>query len=279
MADIIRQGITYPDAPAVFDLVWADQGVIPTRRGPRRLHRADATPAFVAAWPHVSRALRDIGFAADQDYDHDRRQYVPVRVQHWGDGTVLPVGALTEIEQAVAEYADRARIAQEERDRVIAEGTALFLARLRETQAAIGWAWSAAAALQVRDLLAKDSLVEWQWQAGDALIKRAQDAVAKARTKIAAEVADVAEQDLVAVEDPAVREAVLAAVRAITLQDDDLATEANGVGWSPATSKPGHVLAREEVLDPGRAVVGMRLLRKHPRQVPNHLRSILGIAA
>ena len=279
MAAIVHQGITYPDAPVCFHLAWADQGVIPTRRGPRRLHRADATPAFVTAWPHVSRALRDIGFSVDQDYGHDRCQYVPVRVQHWGDGSVVAAGALAEIERAVAEHADRARIAQEERDRVIAEGTALFLARLRETQAAIGWAWSAAAALQVRDLLAKESLVEWQWQAGDALIKRAQDAVAKARVKIAAEAAEAAEQDLAAVEDPAVREAVLAAVRAITNLDDDLATEANGVGWSPATSKPGHVLAREEVLDPGRAVVGMRLLRKHPRQVPEAYRGILGIAA
>ena len=64
-------------------------------------------------------------------------------------------------------------------------------------------------------------------------------------------------------DDPAVRDAVLMAVRAITAHDDDMSTEVNGVGWSHATSRPGHVLAREEVLDTGRAFVAMKLLRKH----------------
>lgn len=277
MAAIVhKSGITYPDAPAAFELSWEDRGIVKTSRGARRLHRAPATPAFVEAWGAVGTHLRSHGFSVERDLTPTGE---PTTVLHWGDGSVVDMAALAEAARIGAEISEALRIFTERRNAHVAERTAEVHARLRETQAAIGWAWSPAAMLKVRDLLAKDFLVEWQWADAEQLIGRARTAVTAAKAKVSAAAAEAEEADLVAVEDPEVRAAVLVAVKSITAQDDDLATEANGVGWSPATTRPGHVLAAEEVLDAPRAVVGLRLLRRHPAQVPAHLRPILGIAA
>lgn len=276
MADIVHKGTTYPDAPEAFDLVWQDRGIITTSRGARRLHRAPATPAFNEAWGPSGANLRGHGFSIERDMSPTS---AIATVLHWGDGSAIDIHALAEAARIGAAYAEGLRVQMQLRNAYLAERTTEIHARLRATQAAIGWAWSPAAAIKVRDLLAKESLVEWQWASAEQLIGRAETAVVAAKAKVAATAAEAEEADLVAVEDPDVRAAVLAAVQHITRFDADLATESNGVGWSPATSKPGHVLAQEQVLDAGYAWVGMRLLRKHPRQVPDHLRATLGIAA
>ncbi|RYB03569.1 hypothetical protein [Lichenibacterium ramalinae] len=276
MVDIVHHGITFPDAPRVFDLHWDDRGVITTSRGARRLHRAPVTTEFIVAWSTSGSRLRPHGFSIESDMSPARR---PVIVLHWGDGRAVDLGVMAEALRAGQEDQRRRDVAMAERQAYIAERTVEVHARLRSTQAAVGWAWSPQAGLKVRELLDAPSLVEWQWAAAEHLIARAESAVVAAQSKVATAAAEVEEADLVAVEDAEVRAAVLAAVQHITRFDDDLATESNGVGWSPATSKPGHVLAQETVLDAPRAVVGMRLLRRHPRQVPEHLRSILGLAA
>ena len=276
MADIVHKGTTYPDAPAAFDLDWHDRGIINTSRGARRLHRAPATPEFIVAWGTNGSRLRAYGFSVESDMSAPPR---PHTVLHWGDGSAVDLGVMAEALKAGQDDQRRRDGAMAERNAYIATRTAEVHARLRSTQAAVGWAWSPQAVLKVRELLDAPSLVEWQWSSAEHLIARAESAVVAAQVKVAVAAAEADEADLVAVEDAEVRAAVLAAVQHITRFDDDLATESTGVGWSPATSKPGHVIAQETVLDAPRAVVGMRLLRRHPRQVPEHLRSILGLAA
>ena len=63
----------FPPPPSVLGLSWTKSTMMRTRRGPRRLSKANATDAFDAAWRWGESGLRGHGF--------DRED---ARVIHWG---------------------------------------------------------------------------------------------------------------------------------------------------------------------------------------------------
>jgi hypothetical protein len=79
------------------------------------------------------------------------------------------------------------------------------------------------------------------------------------------------EADIERARDPDVRAATHAACRHITGLDADLATERNQEGWSGSTSAYGHRLSALPELDADHAACAIKLLRKHPRQIPADL--------
>ncbi|MBK3398114.1 hypothetical protein [Methylobacterium ajmalii] len=104
------------------------------------------------------------------------------------------------------------------------------------------------------------------------LLSDAEHVVRRVEERLATE---AGAEDLARARDPAVRRDVLEACRCLSSLDEDRATDANGAGWSQATSLCGHRLAEEQALTALQAAHGLRLVHRHRRQLPLALRERL----
>ncbi|WP_279357299.1 hypothetical protein [Methylobacterium indicum] len=115
-------------------------------------------------------------------------------------------------------------------------------------------------------------LTEGQQRFAKDLLSDASYVVRKVEERLATE---AGAEDLARAQDPAVRRDVLEACRLLTGLDEDRARDANGAGWSQATSLCGHRLAEEQALTVLQAAHGLRLVHRHRRQLPLALKERL----
>lgn len=72
-------------------------------------------------------------------------------------------------------------------------------------------------------------------------------------------------------------DAIHSGLRLLAGLDIDRASEINGVGFNKIDGKIGHSLAERGELSPRQAALGMKLLRKYHRQLPEEINSILEV--
>ncbi len=104
------------------------------------------------------------------------------------------------------------------------------------------------------------------------LLSDAEHVVRRVEERLATE---AGAEDLARAKDPAVRRDVLEACRCLSSLDEDRATDANGAGWSQATTLVGHRLAEERELTAQQAAHGLRLVHPHRKQLMPGLRQRL----
>lgn len=261
----------YVQPPAWLGLQWQPGQLLHTRRGERYLSRAVETPECRAAMAAGVLNFSALGLTSEgetvlfwQAPDHDI-----AAVQIAIDGIPALVAA-REAERAAEDAADRAR--EEAAAAAEAQRIADLIARARE-EATLSlntrrWSWArrvdvdeAQGLLQRPDLDVADAVRLLS------LVERAGKNVARSEGKLAL----VHEGERPLAERPDVRSLALEAVRLITRDDEDWATQRNDLGWSKSTTIDGHVLAALEVLDVAQASHALRLLRVHHKQLPRKL--------
>lgn len=265
--------ITEP--PVICGLAWVLQ--------PDRLTwRADVTPEFTVAWSWTDSQLgmRAVGvWRALNDDLIDRCFYYVIWQARRVEGPVDMAEIRARIAEAPARLAEQAAIDADLRALERGEAAAVQ-ASLRDTLAAWPWAVAPKVATDAAGLLDRDPAglgLSGMRRAID-LAGKVRAAVRKAAADVAREGAALVEADAAACADPDMRAAVHDGCRGLSVADEDRATRRNGVGWSPATSRPGHWLAGLDGLDARQAAIGLRLLRRHARQLPDDLLVRLGLA-
>jgi hypothetical protein len=247
----------FPAAPDVLGLRWTSSRMIRTRRGPRRLSKAELTMHFALVWRDaVGRsALERLGFG--------REEYEP-RVLHWGGEEAIDPAVVQEIVDQVDERQARLR------------SEALEVRAVLEREfAAHAWAVPAAVLKRAEVLLSGERLPTEDIDRAREVIDLFAEAVARAGRAVAKARDSLTADDLARCESPEVRAAVHEACQVMSLADDDRAAVNNGMGWSKATSHRGHWIAELPMLDAGMAAVGMMLVHRHRRQLRDDLRSML----
>ena len=256
---------------------WEDRGWIGTRRGPRRLLAARATPRFEAAWRH-SRALLDaVGFdgsnwgsvkiwlAPDHDEDlaalacQEAEDYVPV-----GERKTREWNARREAEAQAKR--DREAAQREAEHEAIRQRPARVRAALVDLVENRPWLLQPPQFSRAGELLAEDPFCH----VGEAerLLALAAKTEKRARERMASPIEPVAGDRV---------QAIHAGLRFMSSCDGDRARNANGIGWGKATSTGGHWLSSRDALTPEEAAHGLTLLRTHRRQLPRDLRVRLGL--
>lgn len=263
---------------AVFGITkWEDRGYVGTRRGPRRLLAARATPRFEAAWRH-SRALLDaVGFdgsnwgsvkiwlAPDHDEDlaalacEEAEAYVPV-----GERKVRERDARREAETQVKR--DREAAQREAEREAIRRRPARVRASLVDLVENRAWLLQPPQMARAGDLLAENPFCH----VGEAerLLALAAKTEKRARERMAAPIEPVARDRV---------EAIHEALRLMSSCDADRARQANGIGWGKTTSTSGHWLSSQKSLTPEQAAHGLQLLRVHRDQLPPEIRIRIGL--
>ena len=264
--------------PPCYGLAWQDLGVEVIDG--RRVRRAEApmTDRFHRAWGHevtvARRTVMALGFdwvEAPGTPPHGMLVTYRSRGDTPTEATMasMEAQALDEIEADQLRRAER-RAFDAGRDGEIRDALATALT-------SSWWAMPAKDAGIARDLLRLWTPDRSTMLAALAIIERSRAVVKATAVKLRAEGSALADADLCA--DPNVQVHVHSACRYLSAYDGDHATEANGEGWSRSTSRPGHWLSDQEVLDARCAAIGLRLVRKHRRQLPQDLRAALGLAA
>lgn len=256
---------------------WEDRGWIGTRRGPRRLLAARATPRFEAAWRH-SRALLDaVGFdgsnwgsvkiwlAPDHDEDlaalacQEAEDYVPV-----GERKTCERNARREAEAQAKRHREAAQ--REAEREAVRQRPARVRAALVDLVENRPWLLQPPQLARAEELLAEDPFAHVL--AAEDLLKLAARTERRARDRASVPIEPVAGDRVEAIHD---------ALRLMSSCDGDRARQANGVGWGKATSTTGHWLSSLEALTPEQAAHGLRLLRVHRDQLPRDIRIRIGL--
>lgn len=118
----------------------------------------------------------------------------------------------------------------------------------------------------------EDRLTAGQHQFARDLLSDAEHVVRRVEERLATE---AGAEDLARAQDPNVAADVLTACRYLSGLDEDRARDANGAGWSQATSLCGHRLAEEQALTVLQAAHGLRLVHRHRGQLMPALRQRL----
>lgn len=267
---------TFQGPREAFRLRWEPGRIVGTRRGERRLAKANATPEFEAAWGVAYEELGEAGYAWDG----------PHRVLFWeriGLDREALAGLVDSIpDRVIKADAEAIRLEQERVEReaaAAAERRAHELAWIhsvrevaRRSLQARRWSWAKASLIdEAQELIARPHLDRAGADRLIVLVDQAAKNVARSEKRTAAP----HEPEMDRAQDPDVRQAAHAACRAITAYDADWASIRNDVGWSRSTTCDGHVLAGLDRLSVEQTSHALRLLRVHHRQIPEALRDRL----
>lgn len=189
------------------------------------------------------------------------------------DALIAGAAYRAEIEERVARNeAYRARERQAALDAIEAAKAAalarpgILLGQIRELVRDWLWLFNPEHAERAVKLAQVEPLVN-MWLAED-LIARARKTLKRIQKRLS-EPTD--EQLLALCQSPPVREAAHAACKMLSSCDHDRAAEANGYGWSKATTTTGHYLSRLPSMTPAQAAHGLRLLTVHRKQLPRDM--------
>ncbi|MGH1574513.1 hypothetical protein ACRAWG_32550 [Methylobacterium sp. P31] len=250
--------------PPFYDLEW--------REGAEGVATARMTPVFLQAWHANFVVLERCGYRAaahrPEFVTWRRQDLLPTsRLIAWNT-----VRALGRVETNANRAVERAAI-EAERARPV-QGTEI-----------VGIQCALVMILTNRPWLIPDRLLETATLFAHAETLTRPQAVfmreiyAEARDRLAridARLASPAgEEALARVQTPAVRWALLHAVREITALDADRAGERNNSGWDAASSDVGHRLAARPALDVQAAAHAWAIVYRHRRQVSPPLREVL----
>lgn len=263
---------TYEGPPEAFRLRWEPARIVGTRRGERRLAKANATPEFEAAWGVAYEELGEAGYAWDG----------PHRVLFW-ERNGLDRESLAELVDSIADRVTKAdaEAIRLEQERIEREAAAEAERRAREAAFIEGareearlslrdrhWSWARAVDVdEAYELLAREDLDRVGAIRLLTLVDNARRNVARSEKKIAI----AHEAEIGRAEDPEVQAAAHEAIKVITAFDEDRASIRNDIGWSKATTIDGHVLAGLDRLSVEQTSHALRLLRVHRRQIPDRL--------
>ncbi|GJD87189.1 hypothetical protein BHAOGJBA_0689 [Methylobacterium hispanicum] len=274
---------------AALGLTWRRHRAVLTGRGPRVLWLGEGDDVrYGRAYKLARETLRDVGFSWGTA-ESDNGVMQPVC---WEDPAAPEAAmdyALAAADEALAEDDERlaAEAAQALRNADLdaalnGEARRADLAALRESLDTQLWAWGTRKRQVAEALLAEAPGAGGVPRSGAARLAR--DLVAEVEAGIAATRARAAEhpdQDwLTRADDPAVREAVHAAVRVLTALDEDQASVRNRSGWGQSHSRLGHVLAGLETLSVVEASHALAAVHRHRRQLPpDFRRAVFGTEA
>lgn len=243
-------------APAFLDLEWASS--------PDGRWVAPLTRLAEAAWDRCRSGLREAGFDVRGGivaWDLARAPAEPrlsFRLAAWERVTRAELAAIEAREAA--------------RRPVSPEDLASAQADLEDALTRHRWAFRDKAAL-AEGFAGAARLTPGQHRFARALLHAARDVVAAVDRRLAE---PAGQEDLAAVQEPDVREDLLAACRHLSGLDDDRCRDRNGRGWSAVTSGAGHRLAAADALDVLQAAHARRLVYPHRAQLPPAMRDRLG---
>lgn len=270
--------------PLTFGLTFEAVGEH-RRRGehlPLFVGRSGTDVYFSDAYKHARSAMIEAGYSWT-DLAHERGQLEPAWWDHGVDVDLAALQAAVDAalakgaeERAEKERAAEARRAEaEKRARAeVAEVKKLSAPIRAELDAMLldrPWAFGR----QHAEAVELSGIKDWThhgMRCAERLIENAEMSIERAEKRLKrtppaqwhARAADVI-----------VREAALLACRYLSERDEDWASDANGVGWSQATSWVGHVLSERRILDQGAAGHALALLHVHRKQLTPELREVL----
>ncbi|MEG9525123.1 MAG: hypothetical protein MIL41_05030 [Hyphomicrobiales bacterium] len=252
------------EPPPHFDLEWRpDADGVTTAR---------TTPVFRQAWVSNFVVLERCGYRAAAN----RPEFVT-----WRREDLLPtsrmiacntMGALGRVETNAHRAVERASV-EAERQRPVTSGEM------------VGIQCALTLMLANRPWFIPDRLLETAGAFANAptltrpqvaFMREIYEEAAARLARIDARLASPAGEEAVArVQTPAVRWALLHAVREITALDADRAAERNNSGWDAASSDMGHRLAGRLALDVEAAAPAWAIVHRHRRQISRPLREVL----
>ncbi len=259
--EALRTALSIPQPPAFCELEWLPEGrVYDPKSAYRWSARKNALYEKAALAAH--RGMVAHGFHLD-------RGRVVIDMPFDVDLTLL-----------TRRFGQWERVARENLAREEASAArraALPAAEIAPTQAALkallrAHRWSFRRADDADRFAQESRLTAGQHQFAKNLLSDAAYVVRRVEERLATE---AGAEDIARAQDPAVRRDVLEACKWLSDLDEDRARDANGAGWSQATSLCGHRLAEEQTLTVLQAAHGLRLVHRHRRQLPLALKERL----